>query len=148
VLWLFGQIWIWLILAFAAGAVLTAFFTTWAHERETRNQKARERDLGVAAQEEPDQEEIAQDIDPYERNEDQYDFLPHSPAREPAEVSTEQTTILNEPYGEDQWPTEEPDTPPSAHRGTTTRYLSNTGGLLKRNEPEWPRDEDWPDRSR
>lgn len=129
-LWLFGQIWLWLLIAFALGCGVT-----WLMMRgERREQPA------------------------YEQVPSSGPALPHTPEPAPAPLETEQTRFIpparihddDEPYDQEAEGHREGQLIPEPVRPSQVYHLdqpaqgARNGEYGHDPEPVWPSDEDWP----
>ncbi|RZQ61750.1 hypothetical protein [Amycolatopsis suaedae] len=154
-LWLLGEIWIWLLVAFALGCGLTGLLLTRIHRGRVAELE-RERDEAAAPA-------LAAGgavaLEAYPEHDEDYD---EAPADHP--MSAEEHTQLFPAASAAGWddnghepaepvatfPAEDPDEPVAEHTGTVDwpdeyaepgvpQAVDDPGAT-----PEWPREEDWP----
>jgi hypothetical protein len=128
-LWLFGQIWLWLLISFALGCGVT-----WLMMRGDRREHAApepERAVPVHVEPEP--------VVPVPLAAEQTQFIP------PARIHDDDELYDQEPEGhrEGQLPPE-PVHSPQVYHPQEPEPAGRNGGHGHEPEPVWPSDEDWP----
>ncbi|MBB5853316.1 hypothetical protein ACFQ05_08435 [Amycolatopsis umgeniensis] len=126
-LWLFGQIWLWLLISFALGCGVT-----WLLMRGERQERpAPEPERVAAAPVEPEPEPVPELL-----STEQTQFIP------PARVQDE-----DEPYDQEAEGHREGQLTPEpvwAHHPREPEPAGRNGDRGNEPEPVWPSDEDWP----
>ena len=162
-LWLFGQIWIWLILSFVLGALSAALLSTRIHRTQNeskRNNREKDRatkansSLEDAATEDTSAISWNEPEKPYDQEHHREDFSHYRSDKQSTVVNSaginsagvspaEMTTVLKVQNLDDQWPPEEAG---SGERNQGKDFQKNVG-WPGQDEPEWPKAEDWPERN-
>ncbi|GAA1941171.1 LapA family protein [Amycolatopsis minnesotensis] len=122
-LWLFGQIWLWLLIAFALGALVTGLLVNAANRKRERRAAEPEEARRVSAPSPAHDEHGYRDV-PYDQEAD------HFPAAR----------------GEEVWP-DDPDEPdPGRREGTLPGFenVPHEDWPRESGTPAWPGDDDWP----
>ncbi|KZB87194.1 hypothetical protein [Amycolatopsis regifaucium] len=136
-LWLFGQIWLWLLISFALGCGVT-----WLMMRGDRREQATpasaapepERAAPVPAYADPDPGPV-----PVPLEAEQTQFIP------PARVHDDDEPYDQEPEGHREGKlTPEPVRPAQVYHPREPEPVARNGGHGHEPEPVWPSDEDWP----
>ncbi|QWF81573.1 LapA family protein [Amycolatopsis sp. CA-230715] len=122
-LWLFGQIWLWLLIAFALGALVAGLLINAANRKRERRAAEQEDTRHVSSLPAADDEHDPRDV-PYDQEADHF-LAAHEPSK---------------------WP-EDPDEPDPGRREGTLPGFENApheNWPRESGAPAWPGEDDWP----
>ncbi|ANN14826.1 hypothetical protein SD37_03595 [Amycolatopsis orientalis] len=131
--WLFGQIWLWLLISFALGCGVTWLMTRGdRREQVAQEPEVREPERAIPVHAEPEPE-------PLPLAAEQTQFLP------PARVHDDDEPYDQEPEGHREGQlTPEPVRPARVYHADEPEPAVRNGDHGREPEPVWPSDEDWP----